>query len=214
MKTSLLSIAVAIMLVSVTAHHAHAELVVTNGNFQDLTGLTALGGVWYGGVPAGWTGVNANYTVRELDPAPSGNYAANLNTLSSASPSFIPLYQAVGTLSSQAVVSVTFELIPLITPTNMSAGIFNTNNSANYDDWSILALPPSAYSTAGTYTLATAAPINAGTPIGIAFWQGGGSGGAPAVDNVTVLPEPSSAVLLVASIAGVGGFAALRRRCR
>lgn len=212
MKSTLLSIACAITLVAVGAHRSHAELVVTNGNFQDLSGLTALGGVWYGGVPTGWTGVNANYTVRELDPAPSGNYAANLNTLTTTSPSFQPLYQAIGTLPSQAIVSMTFELIPLIAPTGMSAGIFNTNSSASYNDWTPLALPPSVYTTAGFYTLATAAPISAGTPIGIAFWQGGGSGGAPAVDNITVVPEPSSAMLIMACIAGMGGLAAVRRR--
>lgn len=212
MKSALLSMAFAITLCAVGAHRSHAALVVTNGNFQDLSGLTALGGVWYGGVPTGWTGENANYTVRELDPAPSGNYAANLDTLTVTTGTFIPLYQAIGTLPSQAIVSVSFEVIPLIAPTSMSAGIFNTNSSASYNDWTALALPPSGYTTAGFYTLATAAPISAGTPIGIAFWKGGGSGGAPAVDNVTVVPEPSSAMLIVACIAGMGGFAAVRRR--
>jgi len=211
MKTTFLSIAFAAMLVSVAAHRSQAALVVTNGNFQDLSGLTALGGVWYGGVPTGWTGVNTNYTVRELDPAPSGNYAANLNTLTTTTPTFQALYQAIGTMPSTSVASLTFELIPLVAPTTMGVGIFNTNNSSSYDDWSLL-VTPGQYSTAGFYTLATAAPISAGTPIGIAFWQGGGSGGAPAVDNVTVVPEPSSAVLLLASAVGIGGFAAIRRR--
>jgi hypothetical protein len=211
MKTSLLSIACAAMLVSVAAHRSQAALVVTNGNFQNLSGLTPLGGVWYGGVPTGWTGVNTNFTVRELDPAPSGNYAANLNALTSTNPTFSPLYQAVGTLPSTSIVSLTFELIPLIAPTTMGASIFNTNNSSSYNDWSLL-VTPGEYSTAGSYTLATSVPISAGTPIGIAFWQGGGSGGAPAVDNVVVVPEPSSAMLLLASAAGLGGFAAVRRR--
>lgn len=208
MKTFLLRIAFAAMLVSVAAHRSQAALVVTNGNFQDLTGLTQAAAVWWNGVPTGWTGVNASFTVRELDPAPSGNFAANLNTLTTTSP-FVPLYQAVGTLTSEAIVSVTFEFIPLVAPTAMGAGIFNTNNSANYSAWSPL-VTPVGYSTAGFYTLATEAPISAGTPIGIAFWQVGG--GAPAVDNVAVVPEPSSAMLLLASAAGLGGFAAVRRR--
>jgi len=213
MKTSLLSIAFAAMLVSVAAHRSQAELVVTNGNFQDLSGLTPLGSVWYGGVPTGWTGLDASFTVRELDPASSGNYAANLNTLTRTTPTFVPLYQAVGTLPSTSVISLTFELIPLVTPTTMGASIFNTNNSSNYDDWSLL-VTPGQYSTAGSYTLATSGSVSAGTPIGIAFWQGGGSGGAPAIDNVAIVPEPSSAMLLLASIAGVGGFAVVRRRRR
>lgn len=211
-KSSLLSAAFAAMLVLVAADRSEAQLIVTNGDFQNLSGLTALGGVWYGGVPTGWTGVNTNYTVRELDPAPSGNYAANLNTLTTASPSFVPLYQAVGTLLSSSIVSVTFELVPLIAPTQMSAGIFNTQNSTNYNDWTVLALPPSAYETAGFHTLATSVAIDAGTPIGIAFWQGGGSPGAPAIDNVSVVPEPSTYALLAMGAAGLGAHAARRRR--
>jgi hypothetical protein len=36
---------------------ASAGLIVTNGDFEDLTGLTAQGGGWYSGVPAGWSGI-------------------------------------------------------------------------------------------------------------------------------------------------------------
>jgi hypothetical protein len=36
---------------------ASAGLIVTNGDFEDLTGLTAQGGGWYDGVPAGWSGI-------------------------------------------------------------------------------------------------------------------------------------------------------------
>lgn len=193
-------------------HPAVAALVVTNGNFQNLSGLTQAASVWWNGVPAGWTGVNASFTVRELDPAPSGNYAANLNTLTTASPSFVPLYQAVGTLSSTSIVSLTFELVPLVAPTQMSAGIFNTNSSANYDNWTALALPPTAFSTAGFHTLATSVAIGSGTPIGIAFWQGGGSPGAPAIDNVAVVPEPSTYALLALGAAGLGSRFMRRRR--
>jgi hypothetical protein len=203
------SIFIAALLVAVSAHRSQAELVVTNGNFQNLTGLTALGGVWYGGVPTGWTGVNASFTVRELDPAPSGNYAANLNALTTTTP-FQALYQGVGTLPSTSIISLSFELIPLISPTSMSAGIFNTNSSSDYADWTALALPAGPFATAGFHTLATSVPISANTPIGIAFWQGGSSG-APAIDNVAVVPEPSAYALIALGAAGLGSRLIRRR---
>lgn len=167
------------------------SLSVVNGDFQNRTGLTQSSPEWWNGVPTGWTGVNTNFTVRELDPVPSGNFAANLNTLTTASP-FVSLYQAVGTLSTASIVSLNFELIPLIAPTTMSAGIFNTQNSTNYNNWTALALPASAFDTSGFHTLSTSVAIAAGTPIGIAFWQGGGSPGAPAIDNVSVSPSGNS----------------------
>lgn len=193
---------------------AVAALVVTNGNFQNLTGLTQAASVWWNGVPTGWTGVNASFTVRELDPAPSGNYAANLNTLTTVTPTFQALYQPVGTLPSTSIITLSFELVPLVAPTSMSGGIFNTNGSSNYGDWTALALPASPFSTAGFHTLATSVPISAGTPIGIAFWQGGSSG-APAVDNVAVVPEPSAYGtygLLALGAVGLGSRRIHRRR--
>ena len=205
-------LAVAAFVLVSASERAGAQLSLTNGNFQDLSGLTQAASVWWNGVPTGWTGLNAGFTIRELDPAPSGNFAANLNTLTSAGPTFSPLYQAVGTLSTAGIVTLRFELIPLIAPTGMGAGIFNTQNSASYNDWTALALPGSAYETAGFHTLATSAAIDAGTPIGVAFWQGGGYGGAPAIDNVTVVPEPSTYALLGLGAAGLGAHLARRRR--
>ncbi len=187
---------------------SHAQLLVTNGNFQNLTGLTNLGGGWYGGVPTGWTGVNATYTVLNQ----SGNYVANLNALTTTSPSFAPLYQAVGTVASTGIISLTFEHIHLISPTGMSAGIFNTNNSSSYGAWTLLALPdPNVITTAGYHTVSTSSSITAGTPIGIAFWQGGGSGGAPGIGNVTVVPEPSTSLLVLGATA-LGLLVRRRRR--
>ena len=199
---------VATVLLLAAVHRSQAQLTVQNGDFQNLAGLTNLGGGWYGGVPTGWTGLNATYTL--LDQ--SGNYVANLNTLTTTSPSFVPLYQAVGTLATAGIVTLNFNLIPLIAPTGMSAGIFNTQNSANYDDWTVLALPTGVLTNAGFETLATTAAIDAGTPIGIAFWQGGGSGGAPGIDNVSVVPEPSTYALLGLGAAGLGAHLVRRRR--
>jgi hypothetical protein len=199
---------VATVLLLAAVHRSQAQLAVQNGDFQNLAGLTNLGGGWYGGVPTGWTGVNAPYAV--LDQ--SGNYVANLNSLTTTSPSFVPLYQAVGTLATAGIVTLNFNFIPLIAPTGMSAGIFNTQNSTNYDDWTVLVLPAGVLTNAGFETLATTAAIAAGTPIGIAFWQGGGSGGAPGISNVSVVPEPSTYALLGLGAAGLGAHLVRRRR--
>jgi hypothetical protein len=194
-----------VCVLSFTGTSARAALIVTNGDFQDLTGLSPdIPGVWYGGVPAGWTGVNGNFSVRDF----SGDYVANLNVLSTTSP-FVALRQAVGTLDSTGIITLSFNVTDLAAGFDMSMGIFDTQGSADYVDWIALALPPAAITSAGFKTLSTAVAIDAGTPIGVAFWA---PAGAPGIDNVVVVPEPSSAVLLLASAAGLGGFAAVRRR--
>lgn len=195
---------------SFTGTSARAQLIVTNGDFQDLTGLsTDIPGLWYGGVPAGWAGVNGNFSVRELDPgSPTGDYVANLNVLSTTSP-FVALRQAVGTLDSAGIITLSLNVTDLSTGYSMSMGIFNTQNSSNYADWIALALPPGNITTTGFQTLSTAVAIDAGTPIGVAFWAGAG---APGIDDVTVVPEPSTYALLVLGAAGTGAHLIRRRR--
>jgi hypothetical protein len=189
---------------------AKAQLIVNNGDFQDLTGLTQVNATWWNGVPTGWSGVNGTFTIRQLDPVPSGDYAANLNTLSTTSPSFVALRQAVGTLDSAGIITLSLNITDLTgSGFNMSMGIFNTQNSSNYADWSALALPSGAITTAGFQTLSTAVAVNAGTPIGVGFWA---SAGAPGIDDVTVVPEPSTYALLVLGAAGMGAHLIRRRR--
>lgn len=211
-NTSLLSTTLAVILVSMAAHRAQSQLVVQNPGFQDLTGLsTDIPGVWYGGVPAGWSGVNGNFSVRELDPvSPTGDYVANLNVLSTISP-FVALRQSVGTLSSAGIITLSINVTDLTGGgINMSMGIFNTQNSSNYDDWSALALPAGPIITTGFQTLSTSVAIDAGTPIGVAFWASPGS--APGIDDVTVVPEPSTYALLGLGAAGLGAHLVRRRR--
>jgi hypothetical protein len=209
-KTLLLSTAFAAIFVLFAAHRSQAQLIVQNGDFQDLTGLTTdVPGVWYGGVPAGWAGVNGNFSVRELNPgSPTGDFVANLNVLSTTSP-FVALRQAVGTLNSTGIITLSLNVTDLSSGFTMGMGIFNTQNSSNYGDWIALALPPGDITTTGFQTLSTAAAIDAGTPIGVAFWAGSG---APGINDVTVVPEPSTYALLGLGAAGLGAHLARRRR--
>jgi hypothetical protein len=209
MKTkSILSLTCGLVLLCLGGQ-ANAALTITNGNFQDLTGLINQGGGWYNGVPTGWSSTTPALTYNVLDWN-SGNYAANLQTLSTTSP-FRPLYQSAGLLQSASKVSLSFNIYHLVTGPNVGLGIFNTYNSANYNDWTPLALPSAGgYPSAGRFTLETAAPIAAGTYIGVAFWQGGG--GAAGIDNVSIIPEPSTGSMMALGLAGLVTTRLLRRK--
>jgi len=79
-------------------------LTVANGDFSDTNGLTAQGGGWYQGVPAGWTSTAVDPTYAVLDGA-IGNSppVANLGQLP-------VLRQNVGTTTSAGQVTVRFDL--------------------------------------------------------------------------------------------------------
>ena len=209
MKTkSILSLTCGLVLLCLGGQ-ANAALTITNGDFQDLTGLTAQGGGWYNGVPTGWSSTTPALTYNVLDWN-SGNFAANLQTLSTPSP-FRPLYQSAGLLNSASIVSLSFDILHFVPGPNVTVGIFNTYNSANYDDWTPLALPATGgYPDGGRFTLSTASPIAAGTYIGVAFWQGGG--GAAGIDNVSIIPEPSTGSMMALGLAGLVTTRLLRRK--
>ena len=209
MKTkSILSLTCGLVLLCLGGQ-ANAALTITNGDFQDLTGLTAQGGGWYNGVPTGWSSTTPALTYNVLDWN-SGNFAANLQTLSTPSP-FRPLYQSAGLLNSASIVSLSFDILHFQPGPNVTVGIFDTKNSNNYDDWTPLALPSAAgFPDAGRFTLETAVPIAAGTNIGVAFWQGGG--GAAGIDNVSIVPEPSTGSMMALGLAGILTTRLLRRK--
>ena len=213
MKTkSILSLTCGLVLLCLGGQ-ANAALTITNGDFQDLTGLTAQGGGWYNGVPTGWSSTTPALTYNVLDWN-SGNFAANLQTLSTPSP-FRPLYQSAGLLDSASIVSLSFDILHFVPGPNVGLGIFNTYNSTNYNDWTPLALPatggyPGGYPDGGRFTLSTASPIAAGTYIGVAFWQA--PGGAAGIDNVSIIPEPSTGSMMALGLAGLVTTRLLRRK--
>jgi len=212
MKTkSILSLTCGLVLLCLGGQ-ANAALTITNGDFQDLTGLTPQGSSgWYAGVPTGWS---SNTTALEYNVVDwnSGNFAANLQTLSQTTPpSFAPLYQRAGLLDSASKVSLSFTILHFQPNPNVNLGIFNTNNSNNYNDWTVLTLgQEGGYTSAGRFTLETAVPIAAGTNIGVAFWQGPTS--AAGIDNVSIIPEPSTGSMMALGFAGLVTTRLLRRK--
>jgi len=209
MKTkSILSLTCGLVLLCLGGQ-ANAALTITNGDFQNVTGLTNQGGGWYAGVPTGWSSTTPALEYNVLDWN-SGDLAANLQTLSTTSP-FRPLYQSAGLLDSASKVSLSFTILHFVPGPNVGVGIFNTNNSNNYDEWTALALPSAAgFPDGGRFTLETAGPIAAGTNIGVAFWQGGG--GAAGIDNVSIIPEPSTGSMMALGLAGLVTTRLLRRK--
>ena len=84
-NSALLSSLMAMVMAFSIPAESRGALSLVNADFQDSTGLTNLGGGWYGGVPAGWTGVNGDYSVMNWN---SGNLAANLQVVGPGGPRF------------------------------------------------------------------------------------------------------------------------------
>ena len=180
---------------------ASAGLIVTNGDFEDLTGLTAQGGGWYSGVPAGWSGINTTYTVYDT----GSTHVANLGQLASdgSSPAVF-LSQSVGTTDFTGKVTLTFDLPGTFgAGYNVGAGIYAApfTNGTNYAF--------GIFNGTGAQTLTTSSPVAAGTPLSIAFYLVT-PGTPPALDNVMIaqVPEPGTWAMLA------GGMACAAWSCR
>ncbi len=162
-----------------------ASLTVTNPNFSDLTGLTAQGGGWYAGVPAGWSSnspqLAGGYTVY----GPSGTYYANLNTLGrgGADGGFSTLSQGVGTLAVTSNVTASFEVIPLSGNYFVASAIANSSGGTY-----AISNSPSLQSSAQTVTY-SAKSVPAGTSMQIWFWA---NGYAPGVTAVSMVDSPTT----------------------
>ena len=210
MKTkSLLPLTCALVLLCLGGQ-ANAALTITNGDFQDLTGLTAQPGApgWYQGVPAGWSSATTNLNYNVIDYS-SGNLGANIQTLGPASP-YAPLYQSAGLLDSEGKVTLTFNILGISGTYGMAAGIYR----ANLDGTPVTtfdSLITATYDQTITTSLQTLEVLNvaAGTRVGVAFWSWAG---APGVDNVSVIPEPSSYALMLGGSASLLLLRLLRHR--
>ena len=185
---------------------ASAGLIVTNGDFEDLTGLTANAAPgWYDGVPAGWSGINTTFTVYDVGPT----HVANLGQLAGdgSSPALF-LSQSVGTTDVTGDVTLTFDLPATFGSSySVGAGIYAGpfNNGTNYAF--------GVFNSTGPQALTTSSPVAAGTPLSVAFYLVTPPVNSPALDSVAIVqvPEPSTWAMLGA---GTACAALLRRRSR
>jgi len=210
--TILPQIVIAALVCLVVPQRSTAALSLTNGDFQDLTGLTPQPGVpgWYQGVPAGWTGYTGSPNFNVINYS-SGNIGANLQTLSFTATPFTPLYQSVGLLPSTGNVTLSFNILGLSATYGMGAAIYNAPDGGSpTSGWTVL-VNGSYDQTVGSFQTLVAPNVAANTPIAVGFWRWGGS---PGIDNVTVVPEPSTYTLLVLAAGGLAAHVARRRRLR
>lgn len=157
-----------------------SKLGVVNKNFDNLTGLSALGGGWYGGLPVGWASdvTNTDYSVIGLG---GGVFAGNLQTLSKTTPQFLPLYQDVGTLDASSSVNLLINVAPLAGGTmEIGYALYNATTGALLVN-------------GGTSGISSAqdisfnfGTISAGIPIRLGLWSAQGLG----VRNVTITTTP------------------------
>ena len=212
MKTkSLLTLTCALGLLCLGGQ-ANAALLVTNGNFSNLTGLTYEGGPWYSGVPTGWSTGKADtaYSVKYTgNPSPEVyTYAANLSQLTATSP-FNALTQSVGTTDLTGAVTLKFDLADFGT-TNWEVGAaIYTNNFGTLLANTSIVNGFDGSNGIGTFEL-TASNVASGAPLQIGFWT---TGGTPSLTNVSIsqVPEPGTWALLMG---GLGMLGTLRRRSR
>lgn len=160
------------------SHAGRAQaLNVTNGGFDDLTGLTAQDGGWYQGVPAGWTSTADNPTFAVLD-ATTGNPppVANLGQLP-------VLRQNVGTTTSAGQVTVRFDL-----------GTFGgtPNVTVRLTDGADTVYAFGSYTTGNNLVLT--ANIDSDVPVYIEFENPDAPGVTPWLDNVSVTTFAPSVV--------------------
>ena len=211
-STILPQLLIAALVCLVVPQRSTAALSLTNGDFQDLTGLTAQPGApgWYQGVPAGWSSSTANLNFNVINYS-SGNIGANLGTLGPSAPSFTPLYQSVGLLPSTGDVTLSFNILGFSATYGMAAAIYDASSGTGPNAGWVSLVSGSYNQTVPTIQSLVASNVAANTTIGVGFWQWAGS---PGIDNVTVVPEPSTYALLVLAAGGLAAHVVRRRRLR
>jgi hypothetical protein len=166
-----------------SAQSSEGGLSVTNGDFDDLSGLQEMAGGWYSGIPAGWTSqMSSNGPVTHAIRRETGDLVANLSVLSQTQPSFVAFEQEVGRLEAPGEVTLTFELKEPWhgEPFSMGAAIYDSLATT-------YALASGDFSNPGTHTV-VASNVPAGTQIKIGFWT---VKGFPALDNVSIAVKPN-----------------------
>jgi hypothetical protein len=215
---SILSLACALVLLCLGGQ-ANAALIVLNGDFSNLTGLTYEGGPWYSGIPSGWNTDFSNtiYTLKYTGISNgTSDYVANLSQLTSTSPSFYALSQSVGTTDYTGDVTVKFDLsningggydvgVAIFQGPNFNTLLANRSIQDVFPD--VNGVPQNGV---GTFEL-KASSVASGSLLQIAFWT---TGGTPGLDNVSIsqVPEPSTGSMMGLGLAGLVATRFLRRK--
>jgi hypothetical protein len=155
------------------------KLAVRNGDFTDLSGLQEMpNSSWYAGLPNGWTALLHNGCNVWNDG--TGNFIANVSTMSKTSPKFVAFTQEVGMVSASSEVTLSFEVsVPWKgEPFNLGAAI--------YDGITDVPLAKGGFNKPGTHSV-KAEIVASGTRVKIGFWA---TKGTPGIDNVKIESKP------------------------
>lgn len=144
------------------------ELTLVNGDFGDLSGLTAGANGWHAGVPRGWRSESKDTTYAVHDQAGPSAPLCNVSVLGF-------LLQDAGTLAETSDVVLNFDVTsPWPTGANLGAALLDGNNqplvNADFKE--------------GKGQRLVARKVPAGTKIIVEFWATNGT--TPGLDNVTV----------------------------
>lgn len=214
MKPCTLTRLVVVVLLTLGLAQAHAAspsglLRVENGDFSDLSGLTAVGSGWHAGVPRGWesTAKDTNYSVLS-----AGSHTAPVCNLSQLG----FLLQDAGTLTDASDVVLEFDVADVFlqkgTYTYGGFGSVRHHGSFDFNEQSAQA-PADTWSArvrigaalldgnrqplvhgefrGGKRQKLTARHVPAGTKVIVEFWMTGDT--LPALDNVTITTRPVEA---------------------
>ena len=157
------------------------KLAVKNGDFSDMVGLQEMPNKWYAGLPNGWSALLSDG--RNVWNDGTGNYIANVSTLSKTSPKFVAFTQEVGMLSASSEVTLTFEVSEPWKNMDFQLG------AAIYDAITNVPLAKAGSMEIvkpGTYSV-KADIVPSGTRVKIGFWA---PKGTPGIDNVKIESKP------------------------
>jgi len=178
-----------LFLASFAKAQSEGALTVTNGDFSNLEGLSALQSPgWYSGIPAGWSAApppekgDSFYAVRNMG---SAGPVANLHVLSRIKPEFHAFKQEVGVVAEMSDITLTFDTTGLKGEDfSMGAAIVDSKAAVSEAE---RVLAKSNFQAAGAQRL-VATKVPAGTWVAIQFWA---VKGFPGIGNVAIEVTPS-----------------------